>query len=531
MKSDRFWLCVFLVAALILYGFNLGEVPLRDWDEGTVATVARNIWRSRFESKVWLYPTMGNDRPYWNKPPLIHWLIAYAYSWFGVSEWSTRLFPALLSALSVPLLYKIGREIFTQPMGAIFSTLVYLTLLPIVRHGRLAMLDGAIACWFTLTFWCLLRGRSRPQWLFGVGLGVGLACLTKGMVLGVLLGGIGIIFLVWDTPKLLRSGYFWGALLLGIVPAIAWYVLQYCQYGVAFFGVNLGQQTFNRILEPIENHANPPWYYLIEIVKYTLPWLLFLPGGVKLAIRDRRLSWAKLTLSWGGIYLVAVSLMGTKLPWYIIPFYPAFSWLIGANLANIWHSRRQVYPHARTIAVGFLALVSWGASLYYGLFSNPSDRDLQLILAVIGFSLTVATALLWFSSRYFLIAIAAGLYLALLLLFKSHHWVWEIAEAYPVKPVAANIKQHTPPQQIIYTSYPNQRPSLDFYSDRAIVPLQDTELKQHWQQEPEVYLLVDADAISRLNLERSQTLGYGITWQLITRSDNENKPEQQKRAK
>ncbi|MEO1691960.1 MAG: phospholipid carrier-dependent glycosyltransferase, partial [Cyanobacteria bacterium J06631_6] len=151
----RFWSIYFLIAAVILYTANLGSLPLRDWDEGIVAGVARNIWRAEPGSQTWLYPTINYGDPYWNKPPLIHGLIALSYKLFGVSEWSTRLVPALLSACSVPLVYLIGREIFPRLATAIFSALVYLTLLPIARHGRVAMLDGAIACWLCLGVWCL----------------------------------------------------------------------------------------------------------------------------------------------------------------------------------------------------------------------------------------------------------------------------------------------------------------------------------------------------------------------------------------
>ncbi|MGL4881503.1 MAG: ArnT family glycosyltransferase, partial [Waterburya sp.] len=165
-RDNLYFLC-FLIAAVVLYTFNLGELPLRDWDEGIVAGVARNIWRSSFDSLTWLYPTINYDQPYWNKPPLIHWFIAISYSLFGISEWSTRIVPALLSACSVPLLYKIAIEVFTTRLAAILSACVYLTLLPIARHGRVAMLDGAIACWFCLAIWCLLRGKKDSRCLLG----------------------------------------------------------------------------------------------------------------------------------------------------------------------------------------------------------------------------------------------------------------------------------------------------------------------------------------------------------------------------
>ncbi len=157
LKSDRVWLWGFFLAAIFLYTYNLGELPLRDWDEGIVATIAREIWRATPDSYTWLYPKNMDGAPYWNKPPLIHGAIALSYGCFGVSEWSTRLPTAMISALAVPLFYSIGREVFERRLEAIYATMVYLTLIPVVRHGRLAMLDGAITCFFYFVIWCFLK--------------------------------------------------------------------------------------------------------------------------------------------------------------------------------------------------------------------------------------------------------------------------------------------------------------------------------------------------------------------------------------
>ena len=524
-SQDNLFTLGLFIAAIALYTTGLGDLPLRDWDEGIVAGVARNIWRANPSDNTWLYPTL-NNLPYWNKPPLIHWLIAISYQLWGVNEWSTRIIPSLLSASVVPLLYKIAREIFVNPLPAILAALVYLTLLPIARHGRLAMLDGAVTCWFCLAVFCLLRGRKCSRWLLGTGWGIGLICLTKGMMMGVLLGGILLIFVFWDCPRLWRNSYLWTGLLLGIIPAIAWYGLQYGHYGSEFLGISLGKQTFNRIWEPVSRASSPPWYYLLEIAKYSLPWLIFLPRGIKLAVQNRDRSWGKLVLVWVGVYLLAISLMATKLPWYIIPIYPALALLMGISLAVAWQT--QSLLASWKIGLSFVAIVCWLGGGWYGLIylQSNSDLDLTIILAVVALSFTLATVLLWMSSRYFIPILIAGFYLALLLLFNSNDWLWELNEAFPVKPVAAAIREHTPPQQSVYSAYPNHRPALEFYSDRLITPTSDELIKQYWQQQP-AYFLVDGKAIERLGLNTHQELGNyedNVPWRLITQSNNALSP-------
>ena len=515
LSKEILWIICFLVAGVVLYISGLGNLPLRDWDEGIVAGVARNIWRAESGSHTWLYPTINYGAPYWNKPPLIHSLIALSYRLFGISEWSTRLVPALLSAGSIPLLYLAARELFADRSTAIFSALVYLTLLPMARHGRVAMLDGAIACWFCLGLWCLLRGRQRYTWLLGTGIALGAICLTKGMMIALLLGGILILFTAWDSPKMLRNPYLWTALGMGISPAIAWYLLQYSHYGTQFLGISLRDQTFDRIWSPVSTVSAPPWYYLSEIAKYSLPWLIFLPHGIKIAWSKRNLSWGKLTIVWGGIYLLAISLMKTKLPWYVIPLYPVFSIFVGLSLDRIW--RKQQISYFWQISVSFIAFICCLGSIYYGLMAQPSQLDLAAILLVTGISFSITSILLWQRRRQFILAMATGFYLSLLLLFNSKHWLWELNSGFPVQPVAQMLQQNTPPRTNIYTNYPSIRPSLEFYSDRVVLPKSDDELKQLWQQSSPTYFLINLDTLSSAYFKDKQVLASGVSWQLITR--------------
>lgn len=511
---DKLWILGLLLAAVILFSINLGELPLRDWDEGTVAQVAREIWRSPADSLRWLYPTLGGE-PYLNKPPLMHLLIAFAYSIGGVNEWTSRFPGAMLTATSVPLLYCIGREIFSQRTPAVFAALVYLTLLPVVRHGRLAMLDGAVVCFFLFMVWCLLRSRRNLRYCLGVGIGFGLICLTKG-ILGVLLGAIALLFLIWDTPRLLSSWYLWTGIVIGSAPVIAWYTAQWLHYGNTFTDTGIVNQSLSRIWSSVEGHAGPPWYYILEILKYGWPWLIFLPQGLRKTWENRNLSWAKLVLVWSSVYLLTISIMGTKLPWYVLPIYPAIALSVGVQLAQVWHMRPASYPRAW---VAFLALMAVGAtfgSFYFG-WSGAKDWELQLILLAAAGTMTLATLLAMRGDRQFLVILIWGMYVSLLLFMTSRQWVWELAEAYPVKPVAAMIQSNTPINQKIYTSYPYGRPSLDFYSDRQIIPLATSELQHHWQQNPQPYLLLDESTLGNLTLESVKSVGTAAGWTLITK--------------
>ncbi|MCA1993725.1 MAG: glycosyltransferase family 39 protein, partial [Coleofasciculus sp. S288] len=276
---ERLWFLGLLLAALILFGTKLGTPPLQDWSEGTVARVAAEIANAPFETWQWLYPTLAGQ-PYHEVPPLLHSLIAAAYKIGGDTRWMTRLPGAILSAISVPLLYSIGREIFPSRQSAIFSSLIYLTLLPVVHYGRLALVDGTALCFVILTMWCVLRSRRDFRWSLGVGMGLGLICLTKGILLGLSIGAIAVLYLAWDTPRLLTCVYWWLGLLLGIVPGVAWYAAGVLQYGQTFVATGIIDQSLRYLWMPVDRHTGPPWYYLVEIVKFSAPWLLFFPYGL-----------------------------------------------------------------------------------------------------------------------------------------------------------------------------------------------------------------------------------------------------------
>ncbi|QSJ19019.1 glycosyltransferase family 39 protein [Nostoc sp. UHCC 0702] len=515
---DLVWLVVLLLAAVLLFSINLGGLPLLDWDEGTVAQVAREIWSAPGGSMRWLYPTLGGE-PYQSKPPLMHLLIAWTYALGGVNEWTVRLPGAVLTSFSVPLLYCIGREIFRQRWAAIYSALIYLTMLPVVRHGRLAILDGAVATFLMVMMLCVLRSRRDLRYCLGIGIGCGLICLTQGLF-GVFLGAIAIVFLFWDTPRLLTSYYLWTGILIGILPAACWYGLQLMHYGYTFVQIGLVNPSLNRMATLVQRNSEPPWYYVIELFKWTWPWLVFLPQTARLVWENRNLSWAKLLLAWCCVYLLIISLMGAKLPWYIFPIYPSLALALGAQLAETENLPiLSSYPRAWIAGFSILAVVASANSIYFSWGTTPKT-DLQLIFAAAALTMTLAAILAERGDGQFLKILFWGSYISLLLLMKSNYWVWELWQAYPVKPVAAMIAQANPAVKKIYTSFPYHRPSLDFYSDRTIIPASIGELQYYWHYNGQPYFLLNASAFNDLKLESMKLVGEAQGWKLITKEIN-----------
>lgn len=506
------WFWILTIAALFIYLVALGNVPLRDWDEGTYAIISREMYRTQ----NWVYPT-AHGAPFLEKPPLVYWLIAGSYTLGGVNEWTTRLPLAIASALAVPLIYEIGKKIFEQQVPAVFSAVVYLTLLPVVRHGRLAMHDGISVTCFLFALWCLLKGEKQRWYLLGFGLGMAFLTLSKG-ILVLILGAIALAFLGLDRRwYVFKSFYFWLGIVVSLIPVGAWYAAQIQAYGNAFIQVNFLNQSFDRISQVVHSNTGPVSYYLWEIIKYSMPWLLFLPGGIYLAWQQRWRSWGCLVLVGLGGYLLPISLMGTKLPWYVIPAYPFVAWAVGAQLAELWQHPRW----GRKILLGVFGLLTLASVGGLGYFLVV-DRQLILILMAITVILTMGavTAYLWLRDKNYLVCLTSGMYLSLIMLVCSQSWLWELNETFPVTTVAALVRAKTPPRAAVYTSFPYHRPSLSFYCDRQIQPQNITSLQQLWS-ESQPYLLLDQPALEKINqknqLPNSQVLGTAAGFTLIGR--------------
>jgi 4-amino-4-deoxy-L-arabinose transferase-like glycosyltransferase len=494
-----------LLASLILWLIGLGNLPLRDWDEGTYAIVAREIYRTG----NWLYPTIQGD-PFLLKPPLMQWLIAICYHIGGVQEFTTRFPGAFLTALGVPLLYLIGRLAFRENLPALFSALVYLTLLPVVRHGRLAMLDGMTISFFLLLLFCVLKARDNKKYALGIGFCLGLITLTKGMLVVVLAGIAGLFILANKQLAILKNPFLWIGMLLGNFPAIAWYFAQWQHYGDIFLEVHFQSQAFDRLGKAVEGNTGPVWYYLLEVIKYGFPWLLFLPGGLYLSWKNRDTAWGCLTLIGTIVYFAIVSLMGTKLPWYIMPVYPFLALAIGANLSYIWQGGK-FRSKFLTGFFGFLIIVGLAGCVY---FSIVDKQPLLIVMSIIlAITMVITSLLINQHNRQFISVLLTGMYLVLALLMSSQSWIWELNEKFPVVPVATLIKDNVPPGTQIYTSFPDSRPSLDFYSDCKIIPASIADLQDKFVHKS--YLLVDNETLQKMNLKQSKIIGEAKGFNLI----------------
>jgi 4-amino-4-deoxy-L-arabinose transferase-like glycosyltransferase len=524
LRQSEVWLeCFYFIslflAALVLFLLNLGNLDLLDLDEGIVAQVAKEIYQGTGESLSWIFPTLWGQ-PYLEQPPLVHNLIAIAYKIAGVNEFSTRLPGALLGSISVILVYNIGREIFVARLPALFSALVYLTCLPVLRFSRLAMLDGPLLCFQLLAIWAILRCRRDLRWAVAGGIALGLMGLTQGL-LGIQILVILLVFLYWDTPRLISSAYFWGGLVLGVAPGVAWYIAQWFSY----HEVKTTWDFLNLFLGHIATHTSKPKmaveYYFLESLQYFLPWLMIMLAGLRLVFKNLHWGWGKLLAIWIGGYFVLSFLLLHQYYWSILPIYPALALAVGKQLDLIRNLPSYIdYPRIWIYGFIVMSVLAAIAGIYWGV-RDYIDFYLPFICGSLTITFAATAIALAQHEKQFIPLLFWGLFVSIFLLIVSPHWVWELKTTEPVKPIAELIKQYTPSDAIIYTSMTQERASLNFYSDRQIIPQSLTQLQKNWQQNSNIYLLLDPQTLKELNLPTKAlikpTKFKSLNWLLATK--------------
>lgn len=501
-------------AAIALFLVNLSSLPLLDSHEATLAQVAKEIYQGgNFER--WIFPTLWNE-PYLEKPPLVHSLVAIAYGIFGIGEFGTRFPGAFLGMISVLLLYQIGREIFVARLPALFSALVYLTCLPVVRYSRLAALDGPLLCFELFTVWAVLRSRRNLQWAWIVGIGFSLMSLTNGLF-GVQILAIVLLFLFWDTPRLLNSSYFWRGLLLGALPGFTWYAAQLNRNWLlkthgGFWDLVLGRGT-DLVFAKLSSS-----YYLLYSVQYILPWLMTAFAGVRLVRHNLHWGWGRLIAVWLGGYLTLGFFFFGQNYWLVLPLYPALALAAGKQLDHICNLPSSIiYPRTWSYGFAAMAILAAVAGLNWGI-RDYIDFYLPFICGSLFVTFSATAIVIAQQDKQFIPLLFWGLLVSIFLLVVSPHWIWELKAVESVKPIAELVKLYTPARSIVYGSTATARPSLEFYSERQIIPQSISKLQQHWQQNPLVYLLLDAAVVKVIDLpqtaivkdKRLESLGWTL---------------------
>lgn len=326
------------LAIVLVYTLGLSSFPLTERSEARYFGVA---WEM-VSSGDYLTPRY-NGIKHFHKPPLFYWAEAASMKVLGQTEGAGRVPCAAAAlatlALTAWLAARPGMRCDRPWLAAAF-----LATSPFFwEMGRVAVTDMVVTLLVTGTLavaWRILeRGSTKSDLLIFWTL-LGLNFLNKGPV------GPFLVALVL-LPYLIITQSSWRAfapvpgLLLAAAIGLPWYFWAVSQNPglLAYF---LKFQTVDRMVTTVHERSGPIWFYLPVLLGGFLPWSVWLPGTLRAAWRSARQQERKAPnpdlylLLWLLPPMVFFSLIGSKLPPYVLPLFPAMSLMVVRHLDARW---------------------------------------------------------------------------------------------------------------------------------------------------------------------------------------------------
>lgn len=350
-------LLLLLAGTLAIFLAGLGRLPLFGRDEALYAEAGREM----LATGDWVTPRV-NGGPFLEKPPLYYWMAAVSYRALEASPFAARLPAALMGILTVFLTASIGARVWGRRAGLLAGASLA-TSLQMAMIGRMGILDVPLTCLTVLALMAYAGWRRRAGIATAVGFGlcVGLAVLLKGMA-GMLPVAVAVVHTFFSrgrpapegggepahaVPAPHRLAPITMACLVAILVASPWFVLMAMRHGEAFGSTLFLREHLTRMVQPMQGHGGPVWYYLALIAVSFFPWVVFLPAAMRPGSRpcnEDQAFWQSLALAWIAVVLIPFSLVSTKLPGYVTPLFPAMALLVGAELdRNLHESRRGAW--------------------------------------------------------------------------------------------------------------------------------------------------------------------------------------------
>jgi len=358
MRFPAFSFAGLLVLALFLFGANIGGYDLWPADEPRFAQVAREM----LDSENYLAPHV-NGEPYREKPPLLFWLIAAVSGPLGdVTAFSARvpsLFAALLTVLCTAL---IAYRLFDR-WTALWAAVVLATSLRFWWEARTAQTDMVLTAALTLAllFFCIWRDNRRPIFLAFFYLAIAAGVYAKGPP-AIVFPLLFIFTYFWKQKDERRKTHWFLGTVFVVLLAMLWLVPARMslpgteEATQAAISADLFRHTIGRLFLGV-SHAQPPWYYLINLPIDLLPWTFLLPFTIVHAWKRRSVNPStRLMLAWILPALVFFSVSIGKRALYLLPIFPPLAILIANSLVTFTAGKYSLWRRRTAFIWGVIIL-------------------------------------------------------------------------------------------------------------------------------------------------------------------------------
>ena len=485
--------------------------PMFDPDEGRYAEIPREM----AATGDWLTPRFDGLK-YFEKPPLQYWATAAAYSAFGVSEWTSRLWTVGLAFACLPMVFGWTRRLYGR--NAALGAVVALCVSPYFGIvGHLDLLDAGFSFWltgavfaFTLAQTAEVGSRDERRWMLVAWLAAALAILSKGIVVGVLTGASLIVYSCIERDMLpwKRLHAALGVPLFLLVGA-PWFIAVSVRNPdfPEFFFIH---EHFARFLTTVHQRVEPWWFFLPLLLLGVLPWGKGLAGGVVRAWRDTgptpQFKPLRFLLIFSVFTLVFFSASGSKLAPYIQPMFPPLAAVVGVYVAD----RTGFLRSTAVITAILVSLVAVGVLIYSALHNSFIPQAATIWSAVAVVTMLVAVFASW--GRHHADDVVPGVVIAAAAAFAWQSFVTALGIVPPARSardLVAAVKPYVHPLTALY-SVGQYRETISPYLQRTLTVVGfEGELEFGLHAEPGKQMATPEDFVTRWDASSDAVAFFG----------------------
>jgi len=298
---------------LFLYLLHLGGVGLLLPDEPRYASIGREM----ASSHDFITPRL-DGKPWFEKPPLLFWMVALGHMLHLPDEWAARLPVALLSIAFLIFFFDvIQREFSTRT--AIAASIILATSAGWLAYSSVAVTDLPMASTFAAAMFIAIFDTRRQQGY------------VSGALLGLSILGKGFVPVVLFLPMfLVERGKRLTTLAGCIAVAAPWHLLCWMRNGPEFWQDYVWKQQVLRFFTPALQHVQPFWFYLPVILGGLFPWTPL--AGLLLRRKTFDDVRVRFLVAWLIYTLVFFSAAKNKLPGYALPMLPALAIVLAVGI-------------------------------------------------------------------------------------------------------------------------------------------------------------------------------------------------------
>ncbi len=317
LNHASFLFIIIIITAFALL-INAGDYGVTESSDARYAEIAR----AAYVNNDYIYPNLLNIHHY-HKPPFTYQITALGYKLFGITPFGARFFLQLSVIIQIISVYLITAALFENKKTALRAAVIYTSYPLVLISSRNLTTDSFLTSFALLSIysWILYRNKGKVLYLYLFAITAALGFYTKGPVIFIVPAVFIIGYNHITKPRNKFSVHHISAILLFLIIALWWFAFLAWQ-NPDFISYFSGKQTVSRFSENVFNRNEPFWYFIILAPLTGIPWMLILPGLIKINVKKIKKEKIYVVLAASILIpLMFFSASSSKRILYILPFY------------------------------------------------------------------------------------------------------------------------------------------------------------------------------------------------------------------